>query len=141
MEEGTLEPNAVERGMNIRREVLGDEYVDRATAPSSEAAQAFQELVAGYCWGTVWTRTTLDDRQRSLINLAMIAGLNRGDEFKTHVRGALRNGCTVEQIRDTLMQVAIYCGIPAGVEAFRLARQVFDAEGVTPSPVSTESPG
>jgi len=70
-----------------------------------------------------------------LINLGMIAALNRSDEFKTHVRGAMRNGCTLEEIRDTLLQVAVYCGIPAGVEAFRLARQVFDAEGVTPEPV------
>ena len=130
-----------ENGLQARRKVLGDDYVDRALSGLDAFNAEFQQLVTEYCWGTVWTRTTLDDRQRSLINLAMIAGLNRGDEFKTHVRGALRNGCTVEQIRDTLMQVAIYFGIPAGVEAFRLARQVFDAEGVTPSPVSTESPG
>ena len=136
-----MPPTLFENGLQARRKVLGDDYVDRALSGLDACNAEFQELVTEYCWGTVWTRTTLDDRQRSLINLAMIAGLNRGDEFKTHVRGALRNGCTVEQIRDTLMQVAIYCGIPAGVEAFRLARQVFDAEGVTPSPVSTESPG
>ena len=128
-----------ENGLQARRKVLGDNYVDRALSGLDVFNAEFQQLVTEYCWGTVWTRTTLDDQQRSLINLAMIAGLNRGDEFKTHVRGALRNGCTVEQIRDTLMQVAVYCGIPAGVEAFRLARQVFDAEGVTPSPVSTEN--
>mgnify|MGYP003304947445 CR=1 FL=1 len=136
-----MPPTLFENGLQARRKVLGDDYVDRALSGLDAFNAEFQQLVTEYCWGTVWTRTTLDDRQRSLINLAMIAGLNRGDEFKTHVRGALRNGCTVEQIRDTLMQVAIYCGIPAGVEAFRLARQVFDAEGVTPSPVSTESPG
>jgi 4-carboxymuconolactone decarboxylase len=121
-------------GLKARRKVLGDEYVDRALTGLDSFNAEFQELVTDYCWGTVWTRTTLDDRQRSLINLGMIAALNRGDEFKTHVRGALRNGCTIEEIRDTLMQVAIYCGIPAGVEAFRLARQVLDAEGVTPAP-------
>ena len=136
-----MPPTLFENGLQARRKVLGDDYVDRALSGLDAFNAEFQQLVTEYCWGTVWTRTTLDDRQRSLINLAMIAGLNRGDEFKTHVRGALRNGCTVEQIRDTLKQVAIYCGIPAGVEAFRLARQVFDAEGVTPSPVSTESPG
>jgi 4-carboxymuconolactone decarboxylase len=136
-----MPPTLFENGLQARRKVLGDDYVDRALSGLDAFNAEFQQLVTEYCWGTVWTRTTLDDRQRSLINLAMIAGLNRGDEFKTHVRGALRNGCTVEQIRDTLMQVAIYCGIPAGVEAFRLARQVFNAEGVTPSPVSTESPG
>ena len=135
-----MPPTLFENGLQARRKVLGDDYVDRALSGLDAFNAEFQQLVTEYCWGTVWTRTTLDDRQRSLINLAMIAGLNRGDEFKTHVRGALRNGCTVEQIRDTLMQVAIYCGIPAGVEAFRLARQVFDAEGVTPSPVSTENP-
>lgn len=135
-----MPPTLFENGLQARRKVLGDDYVDRALSGLDAFNAEFQQLVTEYCWGTVWTRTTLDDRQRSLINLAMIAGLNRGDEFKTHVRGALRNGCTVEQIRDTLMQVAVYCGIPAGVEAFRLARQVFDAEGVTPSPASTESP-
>ena len=83
-----------------------------------------------YCWGKVWGRSTLTDRQRSLINLAMVSALNRGTEFKAHVRGALRNGCTVAEIRDTLQQVAVYCGIPAGVEAFRLAREVLEAEGV-----------
>ena len=123
-----------EDGMAARRKVLGDEYVDRASAGADAFNAEFQALVTEYCWGTVWTRTTLSDRQRSLINLGMIAALNRGDEFKTHVRGALRNGCTLDEIRDTLLQVAVYCGIPAGVEAFRLARQVFDAEGVTPAP-------
>jgi 4-carboxymuconolactone decarboxylase len=125
-------------GLDARRRVLGDEYVDRALDGLDSFTAEFQKLVTDYCWGTVWTRTTLDDRQRSLINLAMISALNRSHEFKTHVRGAIRNGCTVEEIRDTLLQVAVYCGIPAGVEAFRLAREVFDAEGVTPDP--PESP-
>ena len=121
-------------GLDARRRVLGDEYVDRALDGLDSFTAEFQTLVTDYCWGTVWTRTTLDDRQRSLINLAMISALNRSHEFKTHVRGAIRNGCTVEEIRDTLLQVAVYCGIPAGVEAFRLAKEVFDAEGVTPDP-------
>ena len=117
-------------GMKIRRRVLGDDYVDRALAGADAFNAEFQQLVTEYCWGKVWGRSTLTDRQRSLNNLAMIAALNRGVEFKTHVRGALRNGCTVAEIRDTLLQVAIYCGIPAGVEAFRLAREVLEAEGV-----------
>lgn len=117
-------------GLKIRRRVLGDDYVDRALAGSDAFNQEFQRLVTEYCWGKVWGRSTLTDRQRSLNNLAMIAALNRGAEFKAHVRGALRNGCTVAEIRDTLLQVAIYCGVPAGVEAFRLAREVLDAEGV-----------
>lgn len=117
-------------GLKIRRRVLGDDYVDRALAGADAFNQEFQQLVTEYCWGKVWGRSTLTDRQRSLNNLAMIAALNRGAEFKAHVRGALRNGCTVAEIRDTLLQVAIYCGVPAGVEAFRLAREVLDAEGV-----------
>lgn len=124
-------------GLKARRRVLGDEYVDRALDGLDAFNAEFQQLVTEYCWGRVWTRTTLDDRQRSLINLGMIAALNRGGEFRTHVRGALRNGCTVEEIRDTLLQVAVYCGVPAGVEAFRLAREVFDEEGVTPGPAET----
>jgi 4-carboxymuconolactone decarboxylase len=127
--------------MVARRKALGDDYVDRALAGADAFNTDFQRMVTEYCWGTVWTRTTLDDRQRSLINLGMIAALNRADEFKIHVRGALRNGCTLEEIRDTLLQVAVYCGIPAGVEAFRLARQVFDAEGVTPDAASDPGPG
>ena len=95
-----MPPTLFENGLQARRKVLGDDYVDRALSGLDAFNAEFQQLVTEYCWGTVWTRTTLDDRQRSLINLAMIAGLNRGDEFKTHVRGALRNGCTVEQIRD-----------------------------------------
>ncbi|MBM61545.1 MAG: 4-carboxymuconolactone decarboxylase [Acidobacteria bacterium] len=120
-------------GLQARRRVLGDEYVNQAITGLDTFNIEFQQLVTEYCWGKIWTRSTLDDRQRSLINLSMIAALNRADEFKTHVRGALRNGCTIEEIRDTLLQVAVYCGIPAGVEAFRLARQVLDTEGVTPS--------
>ena len=119
-------------GLQARRRVLGDEYVDQAITGLDTFNTEFQQLVTEYCWGKIWTRSTLDDRQRSLINLSMIAALNRADEFKTHVRGALRNGCTIEEIRDTLLQVAVYCGVPAGVEAFRLARQVFDTEGMTP---------
>jgi 4-carboxymuconolactone decarboxylase len=116
-------------GMKIRRRVLGDDYVDRALAGADAFNEEFQQLVTEYCWGKVWGRSTLTDKQRSLNNLAMIAALNRGVEFKTHVRGALRNGCTVAEIRDTLLQVAVYCGIPAGVEAFKLAREVLEADG------------
>ena len=121
-----------EDGIKARRRVLGSEYVDRALAGVDSFNVDLQQLVTEFCWGTVWTRTTLTDRQRSLINLGMIAALNRSEEFKTHVRGALRNGCSLEEIRDTLLQVAVYCGIPAGVEAFRLARQVFETDGVIP---------
>ena len=121
-----------EEGLRNRRRVLGDEYVDRALAGADVFNEEFQQMLTEYCWGKVWGRPTLTDRERSLINLAMISALNRGTEFKAHVRGALRNGCTAAEIRDTLLQVAIYCGVPAGVEAFRLAREVLDAEGVEP---------
>ena len=122
-----------EEGLRNRRRVLGDDYVDRALAGTDAFNEEFQRMLTEYCWGKVWGRPTLTDRERSLINLAMISALNRATEFKAHVRGALRNGCTAAEIRDTLLQVAIYCGVPAGVEAFRLAREVLDAEGVEPS--------
>ena len=121
-----------EAGLRNRRRVLGDDYVDRALAGTDAFNEEFQQILTEYCWGKVWGRSTLSDRERSLINLGMISALNRGTEFKAHVRGALRNGCTAAEIRDTLLQVAIYCGVPAGVEAFRLAREVLDAEGVEP---------
>ena len=122
------------RGLEIRRRVLGDEYVDRALANVDAFNSEFQELVSEYCWGKVWGRSALSDQQRSLNNLSMMAALNRPHEFKVHMRGALRNGCGLDEIRDTLLQVAIYCGIPAGVEAFRLAREVLEAEGIQPDP-------
>ena len=122
------------RGLEIRRRVLGDEYVDRALANVNAFNSEFQELVSEYCWGKVWGRSALSDQQRSLNNLSMMAALNRPHEFKIHMRGALRNGCNLDEIRDTLLQVAIYCGIPAGVEAFRLAREVLEAEGIQPDP-------
>src|SRR5262249_30940300 len=108
-------------GMAVRRQVLGDAYVDQATGNGGDFHRDFQRLVTEYCWGEVWTRPVLTNKQRSLNNLCMIAALNRAAEFELHVRGALRNGCTVEEIRDALIQVAIYAGIPAGVEAFRIA--------------------
>jgi 4-carboxymuconolactone decarboxylase len=114
-------------GLGIRREVLGAEYVDQATAGADDFTRDFQNIVSEYCWGAAWGREALTRRDRSLLNLAMLGALNRGHEFKLHLRGALRNGCTREEIQDTLIQLAIYAGIPAGVEAFRLAREVFAA--------------
>lgn len=116
-----------EKGLRIRREVVGAEYVDRSLAQADDFSRPFQELVTEYCWGAGWGRDALTRRDRSLLNLAMLGALNRGHEFKLHLRGALRNGCTKAEIQDTLIQLAIYAGIPAGVEAFRLAREVFDA--------------
>jgi len=125
-----MDKNLYEKGMAVRRQVLGNDYVDKATASIDDFNRDFQRLVTEYCWGEVWTRSVLTNKQRSLNNLCMIAALNRGAEFELHVRGALRNGCTKEEIRDALIQVAIYAGIPAGVEAFRIARKVLTEEGV-----------
>jgi 4-carboxymuconolactone decarboxylase len=116
-----------ERGLAIRREVLGAEYVDRSLNAADDFTRDLQELVTEYCWGAGWGREALTRRDRSLLNLAMLGSLNRATEFKLHLRGALRNGCTREEIKDTLMQLTIYAGVPAGVEAFRLAREVLDA--------------
>ena len=129
-----MDEDRYERGMAVRRQVLGDAYVDKATASVDDFNRDFQRLVTEYCWGEVWTRSVLTNKQRSLNNLCMIAALNRGAEFELHVRGALRNGCTAEEIRDALIQVAIYAGIPAGVEAFRIARKVLTEEGVLGAP-------
>jgi len=119
-----------ENGMKVRRQVLGDAYVDKASANVDDFNREFQRIVTEYCWGEVWTRQVLTNKQRSLNNLCIIAALNRAAEFELHVRGALRNGCTPDEIRDTLIQVAVYAGIPAGVEAFRIARKVLQEDGV-----------
>jgi 4-carboxymuconolactone decarboxylase len=121
-------------GLEARTRVLGEEYVTRAFANADSFNREFQELLTEYCWGVVWGRPALTDAQRSLNNLCLLAALNRPEEFKTHFRGALRNGCTLDELRDTLMQIMVYAGVPAGVEAFRLARQVLEAEGITPEP-------
>ena len=117
-------------GLKIRKEVLGEEYVERAMGAVDDFNRDFQEMVTEYCWGGAWGRGVLSKQQRSLNNLCMLSALNRSHEFKSHVRGALTNGCSLEEIRETLIQVAIYCCIPAGVEAFRLAREVFDEQGI-----------
>ncbi|WP_432974405.1 carboxymuconolactone decarboxylase family protein [Dactylosporangium sp. CA-233914] len=110
-----------EAGMAVRREVLGDAYVDRALANATEFSAELQTFVTEYCWGGVWTRDGLPRATRSLLNLAMITALNRPHELRAHVIGALRNGCTEEQIREVLLQATVYCGVPAGVDAFRVA--------------------
>ena len=113
-----------EKGMKVRREVLGDEYVDRALKGVDDFTREFQEMVTEHAWGAIWTRPGLAKKQRSLINLAMLAALNRPEEFELHFRGALNNGCTLEEIKEVLLQIAVYCGMPAGVSAFRIARKV-----------------
>ena len=117
-------------GLRIRKEVLGDEYVERSLNNADAFNRDFQELVTEYCWGAVWGREGLSKKQRSLNNLCMLSALNRPHEFKLHFRGALRNGCSLDELRETLLQIAIYCGIPAGIEAFRIAREVLKEEGI-----------
>jgi 4-carboxymuconolactone decarboxylase len=112
-------------GMKVRRAVLGNEYVDRATASADQYSRPLQELVTEYCWGAVWTRPGLERQQRSILNLGMLVALNRMHEFKLHVRGALNNGLTREQISEVILQTAIYCGVPAAIDAMRNAREVF----------------
>jgi 4-carboxymuconolactone decarboxylase len=114
-----------ERGLGVRKAVLGADYVEAALKNADEFSQPLQELVTEYCWGAVWTREELPRRVRSMLNLAMLTALNRPHELELHLRGALRNGCTKEEIREVLLQTAIYCGVPAAVDAFRTARKVF----------------
>ena len=113
-------------GEAVRRQVLGDDYVDRALSSADEFSRPFQDILNEYCWGTAWTDESLDLKQRSLLNLGMLAALNRMHEFGIHLRGAMRNGLTQDELRAALIQIAVYCGIPAGVEAFRVARSVRD---------------
>lgn len=113
-----------ERGLEVRRHVLGAEHVDRSLQTASDFSFPMQRLVTEYCWGAVWARDALDRRTRSLLNLAMLTALNRSQELAVHVRGAITNGCTTEEIRETLLQAAVYCGMPAGLESFRVAERV-----------------
>ena len=127
-----------ETGLSIRKEVLGDEYVDAAIAKADDFNRDFQEMVTEYCWGGSWGRGVLSKQQRSILNLLMLAALNRPHEFKLHFLGALTNGGGIDEIREVLIQIAIYCGVPAGVEAFRIAREVFKEEGIDVSRMDSE---
>ncbi|MXR68772.1 4-carboxymuconolactone decarboxylase [Shewanella sp. JBTF-M18] len=113
-----------EKGLGVRREVMGDQFVDRALSSASDFTQPLQELVTRNAWGEVWAREGLDRRTRSLITIATLAALKASTELKGHVSGALRNGCTVEEIQEVLLHSTVYCGMPAGVEAFRAANEV-----------------
>jgi 4-carboxymuconolactone decarboxylase len=116
-----------DNGIAMRRQVLGDDHVDASLAAATDFSRDIQEYVTQYCWGDLWNRPGLSLQERSLINLAMITALNRPQEFKAHVRGALNNGVSREKIKEVLMQSAFYCGGPAALEAFRLAAEVFKA--------------
>jgi 4-carboxymuconolactone decarboxylase len=114
-----------DKGLALRKQVLGAEYVEKSMAGADDFSRPMQELSTEYCWGYVWTRPGLELKERSMINLAMISALNRPHELKLHVKAALNNGLTREQIREVLLQVAVYCGVPAGIDSVRIAREAF----------------
>jgi 4-carboxymuconolactone decarboxylase len=114
-----------DRGLAIRRAVIGDAYVDKALSEADDFSGPLQELVTEYCWGAVWGRDELPLKTRSMLNLAMIPILNRPNELRTHIKGALTNGVTRDEIREVFLQVAIYAGVPAAVDSFRIAHEVF----------------
>jgi 4-carboxymuconolactone decarboxylase len=121
-----------DKGLELRRQVLGERYVDQALQNVDDFNADFQRFLTEYCWGDTWGREGLSLKQRSLNTLCMLGVLNRPHEFEAHVRGALRNGCTLSEIRETLQQIAVYGGVPAGVDAFRRTRKVLAEEGVAP---------
>jgi 4-carboxymuconolactone decarboxylase len=122
-----------EQGLRTRREVLGADYVDRSLAQADDFMLAFQRITTEWCWGYAWNRPGLDRRTRSMLNLAMLTALGKSAELKLHVKGALANGVTVEEIKEILLHATVYCGIPAGLEAFRSAHEALQAEGALPA--------
>ncbi|OEC37392.1 4-carboxymuconolactone decarboxylase [Pseudomonas cuatrocienegasensis] len=120
-----MNTNKYAKGLEIRTQVLGEAYVKQSIANADDFSRPLQELVTEYCWGHVWGREGLSLQERSMINLAMISALNRPHELKLHIQGALRNGLSQEQIREILLQVGIYCGVPAAVDSFRVAKEAF----------------
>jgi 4-carboxymuconolactone decarboxylase len=120
-----MDKKTFDRGRAIRSSVLGKEFVDNAFNTADDFNLPLQELVTEYCWGAIWGREELPKKTRSMLNLAMISALNRPHELKAHIKGALVNGVTPIEIREVLLQVAIYCGVPAAVDSFRIAREVF----------------
>ena len=128
------ESEMFEEGLKTRREVLGAEYVDRSLEGADDFMMAFQRVTTEWCWGYTWNREGLDRRTRSLLNLAMMTALGKPAELGLHVRGALNNGVTVDEIREALLHATVDCGIPAGLEAFKKAHEVLIAEGALPQP-------
>ncbi|WP_249694516.1 carboxymuconolactone decarboxylase family protein [Stappia sp. WLB 29] len=128
--DGTPAGERFEAGLKTRREVLGDDYVNASVNKATDYNWPMQQLVTEYCWGDVWNREGLGRRERSILNLGMISALGRSHELRLHVRGAINNGLTKEEIREIMLQVAIYCGVPAGIDSFRTAQDVFDEMGI-----------
>ncbi|MCS0789255.1 4-carboxymuconolactone decarboxylase [Cytobacillus pseudoceanisediminis] len=117
-------------GLQVRREVLGAEYVDNSIKNATSFTKPLQELVTEYCWGEIWTREGLPKKTRSMINLAMLTALNRPHELKLHLRGAINNGVTKEEIQEIFLQTAIYCGVPASLDSFKTAQEIFKEMGI-----------
>ncbi len=128
--DGTPFTEKFARGLDTRKAVLGDAYVDASVDKATEYNWPMQQLVTEYCWDEVWNRPGLDRKYRSVLNLGMIAALGRTAELKLHVRGAINNGLTKDEVREVFLQVAIYCGVPAGIDSFRTAQEVFDEMGL-----------
>lgn len=118
-----------DKGLKLRREVLGAEYVDKSVANANDFTQAFQDITTEWCWGYAWSRPGLDKKTRSMLNLAMLTALNRAPELKLHVRGAITNGVSVDEIREILVHATIYCGVPAGLDAFKAANETLTEMG------------
>lgn len=119
------EESLFDRGLKVRKEVLGEDYVNKSIAGADEFTRTMAEWSTEYCWGALWTRPGLDRRSRSIANLSMIAALNRPHELKLHVKAAVQNGLTRDEIKEVLLQVAVYAGVPAGIDSFRIAREAF----------------
>jgi len=127
------------KGLQVRREVLGDEYVDKSIAAATDFNAPLQQMATEMAWGAIWTRPGLERKTRSIINIAMLSALNRSHELKLHLRGALNNGVTRDEIKEILLQVGGYCGVPAAVESFRCATEVFkdiDSASIVAKPVA-----
>ncbi|MFA7437794.1 carboxymuconolactone decarboxylase family protein [Castellaniella sp.] len=118
-----------QKGLSTRREVLGPDYVDGSLQKANDFMMSFQHITTEWCWGYAWNRPGLERKIRSMLNLAMLTALNRPNELRLHVKGALRNGVSVDEIREVLLQATVYCGIPAGLDAFKSANQVLEEEG------------
>ncbi|GJD34950.1 carboxymuconolactone decarboxylase family protein [Methylobacterium aerolatum] len=127
------ESEQFQKGLEVRRAVLGAEYVDGGLAKADDFMMAFQRITTEWCWGYAWTRDGLDRKTRSMLNLAMLTALSKPAELKLHVKGALANGVSVEEIKEILLHATVYCGIPAGLDAFKAAHEVLKAEGAVPA--------
>ena len=125
-----MNKEAFEKGLSTRREVLGANYVDGSLKNADDFNRPMQELVTEYCWNEIWNRPGLDRRTRSMLNLAMLTALNRPHEIKLHVRGAINNGLSKDDIQEVFLQAAIYCGVPAAIDSFRNAKEVFQEMGI-----------